>query len=439
MLQIGFSAENQISQAMFCVSVPGLAEGKGQAYRAMSGSELTDGAKLTEQSAVEAVIYPETNRSTSRFANSDGNTRQLQVPAASFIPVLGLYLAIRVALLLCNILAATITRASNWLGPFSAWDGHWYVQVARTWYGAPGLASAQLTYAPGGFEPGWPAVIKFGTLFGLSYSGSAFLMSVVVGAATAYAIWLLSLELIPEHSMMATTAALVFPGAAFTFGIAYSEVLSIGCIAAALFLLFRRRWAGAGIASMVATGTSSLAIVLPLVFVVEAFLAIRERREFRSIWAVALSPLGFIGFAAYLGYHSGDPFYWWKLQGNAWGARIEPGYIFHWFSSAAGSGWGVFWIAAFGLFILAYLVVSMMVSGFPLGAKVYCLAVAVMLLINPALGPKPRFLFWLFPSLLLLPRNLSPKILNPLLIFMALLLPVVAIAYTTIGNTVAQP
>ena len=405
----------------------------------MGGSELSDGAEMKESSSMEAVIDLESKTSAWGSASFVSDTRDYHVSGKKFIPVLGLYVVIRVALLLCNIVAAAITRASNWLGPFSAWDGHWYIQVARSWYGAPGSTSGQLTYAPGGFEPGWPALIKFGSIFGLSYVGSAFLMSVIAGAATAYAIWLLSVELVPEHSAMAASAALVFPGSAIAFGIAYSEVLSIGCVAAALFLLLRRKWVWAGVAGMVATGTSSLAIVLPLVFAVEALLAIRNRREFGSIWSVVLSPLGFIGFAAYLGYHSGSPFYWWKLQGTAWGARIEFGFIFHWIVSAVGSGWGVYWIAMAGLIVLAYLIVSVILSNFPVGVKVYCAAVGVMLLINPALGPKPRFLFWLFPSLFLLPRNLSPKVLSLLLMFMAFLLPVVAIAYTTIGNVVAQP
>ena len=96
-------------------------------------------------------------------------------------------------------------------------------------------------------------------------------------------------------------------------------------------------------------------------------------------------------------------------------------------------------MAASGLVVLAYLIVSSLRSDFPMSVKLYCASVAVMVLINPALGPKPRFLFWLFPAVLLLPRDLKPRLFNSVLIVMAWLLPMLLIAYTTIGNTVAQP
>jgi hypothetical protein len=172
---------------------------------------------------------------------------------------------------------------------------------------------------------------------------------------------------------------------------------------------------------------------------VEAFLAIRRRRDWKALWAVVIAPLGFVGFVGYLGYLAKDPLYWWKLQGQAWGARIEPGYVFHWLRSFAGTGWGTYWLAASGLLVLVYLIATMIRSEFPVSIKVYCGVVALTVLINPALGPKPRFLFWLFPCLMLLPINLKPKVFNSVVIVMAWLLPLLLIAYTTIGNTVAQP
>ena len=374
-----------------------------------------------------------------RVSDTDNRRRGLLASRRGILPVLGLYLGLRFALLLCNVLAAKITGARNWLTPFTAWDGHWYTQVAESWYGSTALSSVHLTYAAGGFEPGWPALIKLGTMTGLSLAASAFVMSLLVGGVTVFAIWRLSMELLPERPEMATAAVLAFPGAAVVFGIAYSEVLSIGCVAATLLLLINRRWVLAGIAATIATATSSLAVVLSLVCLIQAVLAIKERREYRSLWAPAIAPVGFLGFVGYLGYLAKDPFYWWKLQGQAWGAKIEPGYIFHWFRSFSGTGWGAYWMAASGLVVLAYLIVSSLRSDFPMSVKLYCASVAVMVLINPALGPKPRFLFWLFPAVLLLPRDLKPRLFNSVLIVMAWLLPMLLIAYTTIGNTVAQP
>ncbi len=396
------------------------------------GVDSTQGVTVVRDSGLsegDAITMPD---GSSSFSDS-------HVIYSKFLPVLGLYIGLRVALLLCAVVAAVITRAPSWLDPFTAWDGHWYIQVAQAWYGSSRLGTSHLTYSAGGFEPGWPAIIKFGALLGLSYAGSAFLMSIVVGAATVYAIWRLSQEIVPRSSLAATTAVIVFPGAAVVFGIAYSEVLSIGCAAATLLLLIRRRWVFAGTVAMIATATSSLAVVLPVACLVEAYLAIRGRRDWKALWAVVISPLGFVGFVAYLGYLAKDPLYWWKLQGQAWGAKIEPGYVFHWLRSFSETGWGTYWLAASGLLVLIYLITTMIYSEFPVSIKVYCGVVALMVLINPALGPKPRFLFWLFPCLMLLPINLKPRAFNSVVIVMAWLLPLLLIAYTTIGNTVAQP
>ena len=278
------------------------------------------------------------------------NSKGVWVPwSHPFVPVLAMYLALRLALFFCNVLAAIITNVNSWTGPFTAWDGHWYVQVAQSWYGSTALAPEHLTYAAGGFEPGWPAFIKLGTLARLSFPDSAFVMSIILGGATFYAVWHLSRELLPEHPQMATAAVMAFPGAAVAFGMAYSEVLSIGCVAATLVFLIRKRWLLAGVVAGVATATSSLAIVVVLACLVEACIAIARRREFRSIYAVAIAPAGFLSFVGYLGFLSRDPFYWWKLQGQAWGAKIEPAYLFQWATSFKGTGWGVYWMALSGL------------------------------------------------------------------------------------------
>ena len=402
----------------------------GKDFEVVDHIQCLTGVESSGSTGGDSSAMPESRASSPGGSNAE---------ASAFLPVLGLYVGLRAVLLLGNVLAARMTMAPSWLLPFTAWDGHWYTQVAHSWYGSSELSLGQLTYSAGGFEPGWPIVIKFGTLFGLSFSGSAFLMSVVVGAITVYAIWRLSREIVPRNSLAATTAVLVFPGAAVAFGLAYSEVLSIGCAAATLFFLIRRRWVLAGIVGAVATATSSLAVVLPVACLVEAIVVIRQRREYKSLVSVFIAPLGFIGFVAYLGYLANDPFYWWKLQGQAWGAKIEPEYIFHWLWSLAGSGWGMYWLAALGLLVLVYLIVTVIRSEIPVSAKVYCVAVALMVLANPALGPKPRFLFWMFPSLMLLPVNLKPKVFSSVVTVMALLLPLLLIAYTTIGNTVAQP
>lgn len=399
-----------------------------------ASADTASAGSVTVGEPATSVMGPLSNGASVLSGQADG-----KIDLKEFFPVAGIYVALRAALFICNVLAANITRARNWLAPFTAWDGHWYTQVAQHWYGATALAASHLTYAAGGFEPGWPALIKLGTFAGLSFPGSAFVMSILVGGATSFAVWLLATELMPESSRLATLAVLIFPGAALAFGIAYSEVLSIGCVAATLYFLIRRNWLAAGVLGMVATATSSMAVVVFVACFIEAGSAIWRHKDYRALSSLILPPIGFLGFAAYLGYLAKDPLYWWKLQRQAWGAKIDIGFIFHWARLHTGSGWGMFWLAALGLVVLVYLLTIALKSSFPLSVKVYCGAIALMILINPALGPKPRFLLWMFPALLLLPRNLKPKTFQAVLILMAWLLPVLLIAYTTIGNTIAQP
>lgn len=358
----------------------------------------------------------------------------------NFYTVMVFYGCLRAVLALASLVAEKITHESSWLTPFAAWDGHWYIQVAKTWYGTSHTIAPTTTYSAGGFEPGWPLLIKVGTYLGLSGALSAFVMSVVLGGLTVYGLWLLSVELVGEsNSKLATLVVLAFPGSAVVFGIAYSEVLSIGLAAFTLIFALKGKWLGAALVGVILTLTSAIAVVIAIPLLVESIIRIRSRRDYKSFIPVVVAPLGFLGFVLYLGYLSGDLLYWWKLQGQAWGAKVDPIYIFHWVTSFSGSSWGMYWVAMAGLLLTIVLLWVCIRSPIPLSVKAYCLSIMVMILINPALGPKPRFLFWMFPALLCFPLRFKKAWLMAVVTLFAWVLPLLFIAYTTLGNVVAQP
>ncbi|MCL5077455.1 MAG: hypothetical protein M1288_05015, partial [Actinobacteria bacterium] len=168
-------------------------------------------------------------------ATSDGIKHLLR--RQNLYMVMVFYACLRAVLVLASLVAEKITRGSSWLTPFAAWDGHWYIQVSKTWYGTSHTIAPTTTYSAGGFEPAWPLVIKGGTYLGLSSTLSAYVMSVLLGGVTVYGLWILSVELVgTKDSKMSTLAVLAFPGSAVVFGMAYSEVLSVGL--AAFTLLF---------------------------------------------------------------------------------------------------------------------------------------------------------------------------------------------------------
>lgn len=370
-------------------------------------------------------------------------TSKVDIPVSrnrQLLILLCVYVLLRLVLLLASLVAQKLTHSPSLLSAFVAWDGHWYVHVAKEWYGNRSTIAPTSRYSAGGFEPGWPAIIKIGSYLGVGFTGSAFLMSLIVGAITVYALWSLSVELVgSKYSLLSTVSVVVFPGAAVVFGIAYSEVLSIGCVAFTLLFTLKKKWLWASLFGLTAAATSSMAIVVLVPCLFEVFMAVKAHKNYRSIVTLLVIPLGFIGFVAYLAYLSKDLFYWWQLQGRAWGAKIDPLYLFHWFVSFSGSSWGMYWIALAGLVVVFLLVILSLSSNLPVSVKAYIVATVLMMLINPALGPKPRFIFWLFPALFLIPVKLRKDWFGLVVVLCAWLLPLLFIAYTALGNSVAQP
>jgi hypothetical protein len=94
------------------------------------------------------------------------------------------------------------------------------------------------------------------------------------------------------------------------------------------------------------------------------------------------------------------------------------------------------WIA---LIAVAGGVVALALARLPLEVNTYCAAVLAILFVTNDLGFKPRLLTWAFPMViaaaLVLPRVARRFLIGAFLLMM----PVVFILYTTMGNSVAQP
>src|SRR5205814_4008461 len=126
----------------------------------------------------------------------------------------------------------------------------------------------------------------------------------------------------------ADRAALLFtflPGA-FIFSYAYAEGLMLCLALVCLAALDRGRWVRAGIAGALATATRPNAVVLVACAAWAAGMAIRTRRDWRSLIAVVLTPVGILSFVAYLSAHTGDANAWWRVQHEGWGQRFDAGY-----------------------------------------------------------------------------------------------------------------
>jgi hypothetical protein len=89
----------------------------------------------------------------------------------------------------------------------------------------------------------------------------------------------------------------------------------------------------AGILGALATATRPNGIAVVAACAWAAFVAVRQRREWRSLAAVTLSPAGIVGWFAYLKVSTGSGLAYVHTQQGAWGEKLEPAAFIHLVSS----------------------------------------------------------------------------------------------------------
>ncbi len=359
------------------------------------------------------------------------------------LPLLGLYAIVRVALLLADALAAHISYGTHPDGPLTAWDGHWYLSVAA--HGYPAVAptvGSTLTYGAAGFEPVFPALIRATQYLGLTDIQAALAVSIVAGAVSVVLVWRLATALFDERvGSIATILFMVFPGMAIAWGMTYSECVGLAMVAGCLLSMVKERWLWAGITGALATATSPMALPLMAAALVALVQVLRRREAPRPVIAVALIPTGFIAYVVVLGARYHDSLYWWHLQHQAWGARVDYGksllglLVHPWTGGYQGKGW-MEWL---GLIVVVVAIAVLVRTKPPLLITFYCLAAFVLMFVSNSLGFKPRFLTWAFPALIAVAAATRRRGWQAIALAFAFLLPLVFIAYASLGNYMIQP
>ncbi|MDP9441003.1 MAG: hypothetical protein M3P34_02225 [Actinomycetota bacterium] len=109
-------------------------------------------------------------------------------------------------------------------------------------------------------------------------------MTLVAGAVATALIWMVVRE--PGDLRLAdrTAAFFCFFPASFVLSVPYSEGLMLSFGAGCLLALLRRRWIVGGIRAGLATANRPNAVALCVACAWAAFVAIRERREWRRSW-----------------------------------------------------------------------------------------------------------------------------------------------------------
>jgi hypothetical protein len=240
----------------------------------------------------------------------------------------GYYLLSRIGVYFAALVAKWLfpkLHAINALG--SMWDGAWYLKIAS--HGYPAHLIQEGDGSRWAFFPAWPAAIR-GTsaLTGLSLANSSVFLAFFFGLTSVIAIWLAVREHFGPHIADRTILFYVFFPMAFVLSMGYTEGLFLTAAGGCLYALSRRQWMTAALCAVVGSLTRDVGVFLILCVVVAAVPVVRKERAVRPLVAIALSPLGILGFMAFAWARVGSPVAFLQAEKFWYGAH------FIWFRAA---------------------------------------------------------------------------------------------------------
>jgi hypothetical protein len=289
------------------------------------------------------------------------------------------------------------------LDVLTSWDGIWYLRLVRNGY--PRHVPTGITYddvqARAAFFPLYPMLVRaVDKVLPGGDTIAALLVNFVLGAVAVWLVGLLARDLfgidIGERAMLLFA---MFPGS-FVLSFAYTEALLLVLAAGCLLFLLRRQWLSAGILAGLGTATRPNGIALVAACAIAALLAIRERREWRSLIAVVLAPIGFIGFQLWVNRHANESWVWFRVQTEAWSEGTSWGYTAvhrtaKAFISPLTSPTNT--ITAVSVLTLALLFWLMHRYRLPAPFVAYVVVVVLLMLIPNTVTARPRFVYTAFP------------------------------------------
>lgn len=289
---------------------------------------------------------------------------------------------------------------------FTQWDGLWYLKIATMGY--PRDIPPNITFhqdeARAAFYPLYPMIVRYvDRLLPGGVTFAAIALTTVLALAATVLIGRLVLDMygdqqIAERAMLLFVA---FPGAV-VLSYTYAEALLILLAVCCLLLLRRERWLAAGLVAALATATRPNGLAVAAACLVAAVIAVVRTGEKKPLIAPALAPLGFVGFHAFLAWHTAEPAAWWRVQREAW----EEGWSFGWaallrvgdfFSDPLGSPTSTITVAT--LAALAIAIWAAHRHPLPLEQVAYCAVIVVLMLAPSTVTARPRFLLTAFPLL----------------------------------------
>jgi hypothetical protein len=314
-------------------------------------------------------------------------------------------------------------QSHPWTFHFLFKDAGWFLNVAEHGYPATLPHPVTLQSRSPAFFPVFPLAIRLASyLTGGSYIIGGLIVSVLAGAASAVGVWALAARVCDRRVADRAVALYCFFPGAMTFGMLYSEPLTVTLGAFALLALVSRRWLLAGIFGALGTAEASILIVLAAVSGIAALQAIWARREWRALIAPALTPLGILAYFGYLGHQYHDYLFWFHVERSGWGQHIDWGvqtsHILLW--RYPGIYHNMFMNSVYvAMLVVAVAGIAMMLAArLPLPVSVYGVLLTLTFVISPA-NPRPRYVLCAFPLFIGAAAKLPRAVYWPVLVLSA--------------------
>jgi Gpi18-like mannosyltransferase len=181
---------------------------------------------------------------------------------------------------------------------------------------------------------------------------------------------------------------------------AYADTVMVVLAAATLLALMDQRWVVAGLLAALVTASRPNGVAIVFAVTLAAAIAIQRDRKWSALWAVGLSPLGFLAFHLFLARHTGERFAWFRVQNEAWDEGLSFGWtaISHMIATVreplASPTHVVTTITV--LAMIAALMAARQVR-LPAPMLAYVGVILLLMLIPETITARPRFLFTAFP------------------------------------------
>jgi hypothetical protein len=343
--------------------------------------------------------------------------------------VLGIYVLTRLGIICAAFYGEKVANIGGLSGLFTGWDAQHYLAIAK--YGYP-AHSNPAHYSRIAFFPVYPLTVRIlSHLTHLSYLGVGEFVSIAAGAGlVVVATQIVARHFDIEAAERAGIILCVFPGS-FVLSLPYAEALALLLAALAILTSEKFQYRRAGLFAAIATATSPLMLALVPVLAWRAW----RSREPGAWMTLAMAPLGFVAYMVYLGVHTGHLNDWFLEERGGFEHRVDFLAPIQWLGKWPGIG--ITEVLSF--MVLAWALASFVRARVPVEWWLYSVSILVVVLFDAVLFVNPRVLMNAFPLVLAIGVVASRRAFLAIALGFAILLPLVFLAYMTIGNITTQP